>query len=82
MENRPPFLDDGRTAPENLSTTTWNACIQAFCIAASHNAADDDGHRAARGPTRSTCCANAHGIAPEYGLWSMVASDEENWPRR
>ena len=23
-----------------------------------------------------------YGIAPEYGLWSMVASDEENRPRR
>ena len=23
-----------------------------------------------------------YGIATEYGLWSMVASDEENRPRR
>jgi hypothetical protein len=87
MENRPPFLDDGRERhPENLSTHDMERLVsEAFCIAASlNNAADDDEYRAAmrEGLHTFDMLRERYGIAPEYGLWSMVASDEENRPRR
>ena len=50
MENRPPFLDDGRERhPENLSTHDMERLVsEAFAIAANLNsAADDDEYRAA-----------------------------------
>ena len=87
MENRPPFLDDGRERHlENLSTHDMERLVsEAFCIAASlNNAADDDEYRAAmrEGLHTFDMLRERYGIAPEYGLWSMVASDEENRPRR
>lgn len=87
MENRPPFLDDGRERHlENLSTHDMERLVsEAFCIAASLNsAADDDEYRAAmrEGLHTFDMLRERYGIAPEYGLWSMVASDEENRPRR
>ena len=87
MENRPPFLDDGRERhPENLSTHDMERLVsEAFCIAASlNNAADGDEYRAAMSEGLHTfdMLRERYGIAPEYGLWSMVASDEENRPRR
>ena len=87
MENRPPFLDDGRERhPENLSTHDMERLVsEAFCIAASlNNAADGDEYRAAmrEGLHTFDMLRERYGIAPEYGLWSMVASDEENRPRR
>ena len=87
MENRPPFLDDGRERhPENLSTHDMERLVsEAFCIAASLNsAADGDEYRAAmrEGLHTFDMLRERYGIAPEYGLWSMVASDEENRPRR
>ena len=87
MENRPPFLDDGRERhPENLSTHDMERLVsEAFCIAANLNsAADDDEYRAAmrEGLHTFDMLRERYGIAPEYGLWSMVASDEENRPRR
>mgnify|MGYP001197041840 FL=1 len=86
-ENRPPFLDDGRERHlENLSTHDMERLVsEAFCIAASlNNAADDDEYRAAmrEGLHTFDMLRERYGIAPEYGLWSMVASDEENRPRR
>ena len=49
-----------------------------------NNAADDDEYRAAmrEGLHTFDMLRERYGIAPEYGLWSMVASDEENRPRR
>ena len=87
MENRPPFLDDGRERHlENLSTHDMERLVsEAFCIAASLNsAADGDEYRAAmrEGLHTFDMLRERYGIAPEYGLWSMVASDEENRPRR
>ena len=87
MENRPPFLDDGRERnPENLSTHDMERLVsEAFGIAASlNNAADGDEYRAAmrEGLHTFDMLRERYGIAPEYGLWSMVASDEENRPRR
>ena len=87
MENRPPFLDDGRERhPENLSTHDMERLVsEAFGIAASLNsAADDDEYRAAmrEGLHTFDMLRERYGIAPEYGLWSMVASDEGNRPRR
>lgn len=87
MENRPPFLDDGRERHlENLSTHDMERLVsEAFCIAASlNNAADGDEYRAAmrEGLHTFDMLRERYGIAPEYGLWSMVASDEENRPRR
>lgn len=83
----PPFLDDGRERHlENLSTHDMERLVsEAFCIAASlNNAADDDEYRAAmrEGLHTFDMLRERYGIAPEYGLWSMVASDEENRPRR
>ena len=77
MENRPPFLDDGRERhPENLSTHDMERLVsEAFCIAASlNNAADDDEYRAAmrEGLHTFDMLRERYGIAPEYGLWSMV----------
>ena len=87
MENRPPFLDDGRERhPENLSTHDMERLVsEAFAIAANLNsAADDDEYRAAmrEGLHTFDMLRERYGIAPEYGLWSMVASDEESRPRR
>ena len=87
MENRPPFLDDGRERHlENLSTHDMERLVsEAFCIAASLNsAADGDEYRAAmrEGLHTFDMLRERYGIAPEYCLWSMVASDEENRPRR
>lgn len=87
MENRPPFLDDGRERHlENLSTHDMERLVsEAFCIAASlNNAADGDEYRAAmrEGLHTFDMLRERYGIAPEYGLWSMVASDEESRPRR
>ena len=87
MENRPPFLDDGRERhPENLSTHDMERLVsEAFAIAASLNsAADDDEYRAAmrEGLHTFDMLRERYGIAPEYGLWSMVASDGESRPRR
>ena len=87
MENRPPFLDDGRERHlENLSTHDMERLVsEAFGIAASLNsAADGDEYRAAmrEGLHTFDMLRERYGIAPEYGLWSMVASDEENRPRR
>ena len=71
MENRPPFLADG------LERRPADA-------ASLNNAADDDEYRAAmrEGLHTFDMLRERYGIAPEYGLWSMVASDEENRPRR
>ena len=87
MENRPPFLDDGRERHlENLSTHDMERLVsEAFAIAASlNNAADDDEYRAAmrEGLHTFDMLRERYGIAPEYGLWSMVASDGESRPRR
>ena len=87
MENRPPFLDDGRERHlENLSTHDMERLVsEAFGIAANlNNAADGDEYRAAmrEGLHTFDMLRERYGIAPEYGLWSMVASDEENRPRR
>ena len=71
-----------RTCPR----TTWNASYpKRSAIAASlNNAADGDEYRAAmrEGLHTFDMLRERYGIAPEYGLWSMVASDEESRPRR
>ena len=80
MENRPPFLDDGRERHlENLSTHDMERLVsEAFCIAASlNNAAHDDEYRAAMREGLHKMCIResmegAH--KPELRLW--VASLE------
>ena len=86
MENRPPFLDDGRERhPENLSTHDMERLVsEAFSVATSLNsAADGDEYRAAmrEGLHTFDMLRERYGIAPEYGLWSVVASDEASQSR-
>ena len=86
MENRPPFSmtdENGtwRTCPARHGTPRIRSVLHRR---QPHNAADDDEYRAAmrEGLHTFDMLRERYGIAPEYGLWSMVASDEENRPRR
>ena len=78
MENRPPFLDDGRERHlENLSTHDMERLVsEAFCIAASlNNAADDDEYRAAmrEGLHTFDMLRERYGLTQD-GLW-ITATD-------
>ena len=78
MENRPPFLDDGRERhPENLSTHDMERLVsEAFAIAANLNsAADDDEYRAAMSEGLHTfdMLRERYGLTQD-GLW-ITATD-------
>ena len=78
MENRPPFLDDGRERhPENLSTHDMERLVsEAFAIAANLNsAADDDEYRAAmrEGLHAFDMLRERYGLTQD-GLW-ITATD-------
>ena len=83
MENRPPFLDDGRERHlENLSTHDMERLVsEAFCIAASlNNAADDDEYRAAmrEGLHTFDMLRERYGLTQD-GLW-ITATDMNESP--
>ena len=83
MENRPPFLDDGRERhPENLSTHDMERLVsEAFCIAASlNNAADGDEYRAAmrEGLHTFDMLRERYGLTQD-GLW-IAATDMNESP--
>ena len=83
MENRPPFLDDGREGhPENLSTHDMERLVsEAFCIAANLNsAADDDEYRAAmrEGLHTFDMLRERYGLTQD-GLW-ITATDMNESP--
>lgn len=83
MENRPPFLDDGRERhPENLSTHDMERLVsEAFCIAANLNsAADDDEYRAAmrEGLHTFDMLRERYGLTQD-GLW-ITATDMNESP--
>ena len=83
MENRPPFLDDGRERhPENLSTHDMERLVsEAFAIAANLNsAADDDEYRAAmrEGLHAFDMLRERYGLTQD-GLW-ITATDMDESP--
>ena len=83
MENRPPFLDDGRERhPENLSTHDMERLVsEAFAIAANLNsAADDDEYRAAmrEGLHTFDMLRERYGLTQD-GLW-ITATDMNESP--
>ena len=83
MENRPPFLDDGRERhPENLSTHDMERLVsEAFAIAANLNsAADDDEYRAAmrEGLHTFDMLRERYGLTQD-GLW-ITATDMDESP--
>ena len=82
MENRPPFLDDGRERHlENLSTHDMERLVsEAFCIAASlNNAADDDEYRAAmrEGLHTFDMLRERYGLTQD-GLWITATEMNES----
>ena len=83
MENRPPFLDDGRERhPENLSTHDMERLVsEVFVIAANLNsAADDDEYRAAmrEGLHTFDMLRERYGLTQD-GLW-ITATDMDESP--
>ena len=82
MENRPPFLDDGRERhPENLSTHDMERLVsEAFAIAANLNsAADDDEYRAAmrEGLHTFDMLRERYGLTQD-GLWITATEMNES----
>ena len=79
MENRPPFLDDGRERhPGNLSTHDMERLVSKRSasppVSTTRRTATNTGQRCARACTRSTCCANATESRRNtvYGAWSPL----------
>ena len=82
MENRPPFLDDGRERhPENLSTHDMERLVsEAFAIATSlNNAADGDEYRAAmrEGLHTFDMLRERYGLM-QSGMWMIGENVDEH----
>ena len=82
MENRPPFLDDGRERhPENLSTHDMECLVsEAFAIAASLNdAADGEEYRAVmcEGLHTFDMLRERYGLT-QNGLWMIGENVDEH----
>ena len=78
-------MTDEKDTPRICPRTTWNASYpKRLHRRQPQQRGGRDEYRAAmrEGLHTFDMLRERYGIAPEYGLWSMVASDEENRPRR